>query len=895
MRPLNLTMSAFGPYAGRTTVDFSVLGTSGLYLITGDTGAGKTTIFDAITYALYGEASGESRESSMLRSKYAAPETPTFVELTFLNGGKTYTVRRNPEYTRPKTRGTGTTVQKADAELTMPDGRIITKARDVTAAMTDIVGVDREQFARIAMIAQGEFRKLLLAQTDERKAIFRQIFHTGQYQALQNRLKEEAAALDRQCGELEAGLRQAAGSIRCDAPETLPDALDTDALLAALDTLLHADEAALTQAQAEHAETETQREQVLSDLGKAEALEAARGKLAEAESAWTEAQAEMKAAQAALDTATASQPEIQSRRQGITRLEDALRRYEQLDTLRAQAEAERKRLAQKRSDLDAARARTDAAAKALETARGKLSGQPKLAVAAAQAGHAQDAAAQRCTQLAALETQRQQCAELETALTAAQAEYQKAAEAAQAALAHYGAQNRAYLDAQAGILARTLVPGQPCPVCGATEHPCPAAAPEQVPDAAALKRALSDSDRAQKTAAERSAQAAGLRGPLDPDTLAETLPALRAAAARDAEALAAQHTAQQQALSALQALEAGLPAQEEALRRQQADIQERAQELSARAARCAELDAETERRAQELPHENRAAAQRALVETRTQCEALQQALDTARERSSAAQSVLAALTGKRDALRAQIQAAPPADIAALRTRRDALTVRAEQLQRQISTCDARLEQNRAARTAIDTRRQQHAAVRARWQWVHALAATANGAVPGKEKIMLETYIQTAYFDRILGRANTRLLIMSGGQYELRRCARAGDNRSQTGLELEVIDHYNGTARSVKTLSGGETFAASLSLALGLSDEVQATAGGVQLEAMFVDEGFGSLDSEALQQALAALVGVSGGSRIVGIISHVAELKDRIDRQIIVTKDRSGGSRVQVQA
>ena len=515
MRPLNLTMSAFGPYAGRTTVDFSVLGTSGLYLITGDTGAGKTTIFDAITYALYGEASGESRESSMLRSKYAAPETPTFVELTFLNGGKTYTVRRNPEYTRPKTRGTGTTVQKADAELTMPDGRIITKARDVTAAMTDIVGVDREQFARIAMIAQGEFRKLLLAQTDERKAIFRQIFHTGQYQALQNRLKEEAAALDRQCGELEAGLRQAAGSIRCDAPETLPDALDTDALLAALDTLLHADEAALTQAQAEHAQTETQREQVLSDLGKAEALEAARGKLAEAESAWTEAQAEMKAAQAALDTATASQPEIQSRRQGITRLEDALRRYEQLDTLRAQAEAERKRLAQKRSDLDAARARTDAAAKALETARGKLSGQPKLAVAAAQAGHAQDAAAQRCTQLAALETQRQQCAELETALTAAQAEYQKAAEAAQAALAHYGAQNRAYLDAQAGILARTLVPGQPCPVCGATEHPCPAAAPEQVPDAAALKRALSDSDRAQKTAAERSAQAAGLRGQLD--------------------------------------------------------------------------------------------------------------------------------------------------------------------------------------------------------------------------------------------------------------------------------------------------------------------------------------------------------------------------------------------
>ena len=913
MRPMKLTMSAFGPYAGQTTVDFSALGTTGLYLITGDTGAGKTTIFDAITYALYGEASGESRESSMLRSKYAAAETPTFVELTFTNGGKTYTVRRNPEYTRPKTRGTGTTVQKADAELTMPDGRVITKARDVTAAVTDIVGVDREQFARIAMIAQGEFRKLLLAQTDERKAIFRQIFHTERYQALQNRLKEEAAALDRQCGELEAGLRQAAGSIRCDAPETLPDALDTDALLAALDALLRADEAALTQAQAERAQTETRREQVLADLGRAETLEAARRELRETEAAWTQAQAEAKTAQAALDAATASQPEIQSRRQGITRLEDALRRYEQLDTLRAQAGTERKRLAQKRSDYDTARARTDAAAQALDTARAKLAEQPKLAVAAAQAKHAQDTAAQRCTQLAALEAQQKQCTELGTALDAAQAAYLKADADAQAALAHYGAQNRAYLDAQAGILARTLVPGQPCPVCGATEHPCPATAPEQTPDAAALKRALADSDRAQHTAAERSAQAAGLRGqleavrealktacaaltpPLDPDTLADTLPALQTAAARDTEALAAEHTAQQQALTALQALEAGLPAQEAALRRQQADMQDRAQEISALAARCAELDAETERRAQELPHENRAAAQRALDETRTQCEALQQALDTARARSSAAQSALAGLTGRRDALRAQLQAAPPADIAALRAQRDGLTAHAEALQQQINTCAARLEQNRTSRAAIDTQRQQHADVRARWQWVHALAATANGAVPGKEKIMLETYIQTAYFDRILGRANTRLLIMSGGQYELRRCARAGDNRSQTGLELEVIDHYNGTARSVKTLSGGETFAASLSLALGLSDEVQATAGGVQLEAMFVDEGFGSLDSEALQQALAALVGVSGGNRIVGIISHVAELKDRIDRQIIVTKDRSGGSRVQVQA
>ncbi len=160
--------------------------------------------------------------------------------------------------------------------------------------------------------------------------------------------------------------------------------------------------------------------------------------------------------------------------------------------------------------------------------------------------------------------------------------------------------------------------------------------------------------------------------------------------------------------------------------------------------------------------------------------------------------------------------------------------------------------------------------------------------------MLETYIQMTYFDRIIVRANTRFMVMSGGQYELKRRAEADNNRRQSGLELDVIDHYNGTRRSVKTLSGGESFLASLSLALGLSDEIQSSAGGIRLDTMFVDEGFGSLDEESLRQALRALSALSEGNRLVGIISHVAELKERIDRQIVVTKDRDGGSRAQIR-
>ena len=388
---------------------------------------------------------------------------------------------------------------------------------------------------------------------------------------------------------------------------------------------------------------------------------------------------------------------------------------------------------------------------------------------------------------------------------------------------------------------------------------------------------------------------AALTPPLDPETLAQTLPALQEKAAQDARGCAGRLAEQRTQLDKLQALADGLSEQEAELQQQRDSIRAGETDCAARAARCDELDAAAANRAAELPHADSGAAKAALAQAQTQHEALRQALDTAQKQHAAAQAKCAQLRGKIATLHTQTDAAPAADITALQAQCDALSARIDVLQLQMNALDARLQQNRTARAKLDTQRQEYDAAHERWQWVHALAATANGAIPGQEKITLEAFLQAAYFDRILGRANTRLLIMSGGQYELRRCERAGDNRSQTGLELEVVDHYNGTARSVKTLSGGETFAASLSLALGLSDEVQSSAGGVQLEAMFVDEGFGSLDSEALQQALTALVGVSGGCRIVGIISHVAELKERIDRQIIVTKDRSGGSRVQVQA
>ena len=216
MRPLKLTMAGFGPYAGTQELDFESLGKSGLYLITGDTGAGKTTIFDAITFALFGEASGDSREPGMLRSKYAKPEDPTYVELTFAYDGKEYSVKRSPEYERAKTRGTGFTKQAADAQLTYPDGRVVTKLKDVDKAVRDIIGLTREQFSQVAMISQGEFRKLLQADTKERQKIFRDIFGTTLYVTLQNQLKEKAGEVRTQYEQAALSIKQYIGGIVCD-------------------------------------------------------------------------------------------------------------------------------------------------------------------------------------------------------------------------------------------------------------------------------------------------------------------------------------------------------------------------------------------------------------------------------------------------------------------------------------------------------------------------------------------------------------------------------------------------------------------------------------------------------------------------------------------------------
>lgn len=933
MRPLRLTLSAFGPYAAQTTLDLEKLGKGGLYLITGDTGAGKTTIFDAITYALYDHSSSGIREGSMLRCKYADDKTPTFVELEFEVHGVRYMVRRNPEYQRPKARGEGMTTEKADATLTYPDDRPpVTKAKDVTAAVQEIIGLDYNQFSQIVLIAQGQFTKLLNASTEERSRIFRKLFRTQRYAQLQERLQAEAAALNQQRTAQNAKLDSLLGGLQF-SPED-PDAEALRALcaqtvpetaLALLDALTARQAAALEEAGTALQTTEAQLDTVQRQLGAAAQAQRLAQQL-------TARQAELAAARPALDAARAEADrhagdaaQLDALTAQVTQAQSALAAYDALDALcRQQTEArDAARLAaaqahKRRTQLDS----LNAALAAAETELSALA-DADTRLLALQTRSAQ--LAQRGEALTKLEQRLAECQHQAKRAHKAQESYRAAAAAQDEARARQNTLERAFLDAQAGLLAESLTEGAPCPVCGSTHHPARALLPHTAPTQAqveAARQAAAAADRQAQTAsaAAQSALAAANEAKISLRRDAETLLPERFTAPEGtvpltfalmtnvlAEESAALQTAQADCATQCRQAEADcrrkaqLEADRQNKTRQRPALEQAAAEAdrsaAAQNASADALEGQIAERRATLPYPRRADAQAALDKLEADRSALRTGMDTAQRKLKQAEQTVAAAEAAVDALTAQQTAAqkelPARSAEELTAQQTELTAARETLRSREKQLSAQLLPNRKTAAQYRAAAEARQTLESRWQWVSALAATAGGTLTSKQKIKLEAYIQMNYLDRILRYANTRLMQMTAGQYELERIG-AENQRSQSGLDLGVIDHYNGTRRSVKTLSGGESFKASLALALGLSDEVQSSAGGIRLDTLFLDEGFGSLDEESLELAIRVLSGLTEGDRLVGIISHVGALKDRIDRQVVVHKARTGGSTVELR-
>ncbi|MDR1766031.1 MAG: SMC family ATPase, partial [Lachnospiraceae bacterium] len=513
--------------------------------------------------------------------------------------------------------------------------------------------------------------------------------------------------------------------------------------------------------------------------------------------------------------------------------------------------------------------------------------------------------------VAGLVTLQKELGSAQAAYTSAQEAYLKARELADRANADYDRLNRAFLDAQAGILASALVDGAPCPVCGSKTHPNPAVCLSRVPTEKDVEAAKKEAARRAKESEDASKASAGAHSKAEskgesankaavelfgavPDDISSAVAIEAKRLQAESEVLNAQIRTQKAGSDRKREIEKGLPPLADKIENLKAEAAEKEKAAITLDAEIKGLMDSKTKLEESLAFRNKAEAEGNIKRLGDRKAALQTAIQTATEALDALRKRRSDLQSKIETLTKQLAGAQAIDVDSLKSAKEGLSLQKKTHSDAMIAISSRLDTNAGIQKKIAQRQRVITNLEGRLTWVKALADTANGQLAGKDKIMLETYVQISYFEQIIRRANLRLMVMSGGQYELKRAENAEDRKTQSGLDLNVIDHYNASERSVKTLSGGESFMASLSLALGLSDEIQSSSGGIRLDAMFVDEGFGSLDEETLSQALKVLNALAESNLLVGIISHVTQLKERIDRQVVVKKEKSGGSRVKIE-
>ena len=875
MKPIQLVLSAFGPYVERTVIDFSALGEEGLFLIAGDTGAGKTTIFDAISFALYGEASGgkEKRKSKSFHSDYVSDQTETYVELTFRHRGETWWIRRNLEYQRPaKKKKDGmetTTRQAADAQMRNEDtGEEILRMDDVNRRVRELLGLTQDQFTQTVMIAQGDFLKILTASSDDRKKLFRDLFHTNLYVDLQSRLQEKNRACADEQKALEQVILSAEGKIDPEAEFAEREILlsycgqiqHTDALCALLARLIEQEKAAQEQARAQKKEAADQIGALIAAVTEGERV--------------NRDFADWESKKARLAALTAGQGEIDAQRAALA----AARRAQQLET----DEALMRRTLR---DMDAQRAALSEAQAALEQAEKALpEAETRMKEAESRGGeiHALLAQAKQMEDCLPVlgEVER-----LKAALDTQKRELQRLTEDSSRAQAAYTAAQNSYYLSQAGLLARELKAGQPCPVCGSTAHPCPAQITPETVTRQALEQAAKRRETAEKAQSDAATRLAANRAALDERE--DRLRALKIGADETRQRLAARIDAAHQAAADRQReIDAARSAY------QTLDKRKTAAQSAVDAAQKQLAALEKDLRVQTEAFEQKRAAHgfedEASYRLAKRTDADIERLDREIRNYDEQKRTLAAQTHE---LEDKLSGRQRTDLTALQNRRAAALDRQAKAENAEKAMVRKLTLHESAEREI---RQANAAIqkkRGKWQIIQELYTCCAGIAAGnpRAKLTFEAYVQQYYFPFVVAAANKRLTRLTDGMFTLRVMREAANRVSQSGLDLEVLDRSTGQARDVSTLSGGESFLASLALALGLSDAVQSQSGQIRMDAMFIDEGFGSLDENALRSSIDVLLELADGKRLIGIISHVQELEERIDKQIVVTKTPNGST------
>ncbi|MDO5580667.1 MAG: SMC family ATPase [Planctomycetia bacterium] len=932
MRPLKLTISAFESYIEETTVDFEQLGENGLFLITGDSGSGKTTLFDAMIFALYGDdTSKESvRKGSELRSKYASENTKTFVEFTFISNGKKYQIKRNPDYEYVKTFKNGkqaATHQPADAELILlPDHlTLASNVKDTTKKITKILGIDRDQFSQIAMLPQGKFVKFLSSETKDRIKFLRKIFNTDPYVELQRKLTEENSVLKEQCRIIEEEILNLVDKLRIlpdfPIPSELQD-LPKDAILTdpQLEQILSVAKEYLDNQNTKLAALKTED----SVFGKKiNELNQEIGRQDKIHNLWEAKRAAEKileirkplldSSRIQLEEIRAEEPEKKQWDSELITLKNQLKKYDE-------KEAHKKDFEKKTREKGTQSAAHDSQAQECVKLKADLSDSEKELENLDQA----DVELEKVETTAAnLEKEKKQLDKISEKI----AEYNRQTEIAAKKQQEYEEirkqydlkgddfhrKESAFLDAQAGLLADRLrdKPDHPCPVCGSVHHPQLAEKPVNIPDRKEIdsaKKELSkiqkENENASRIAGEEKTKADELRKQIE-----ETLSGLIGSSSFEEKdslllkkreqwesesntnknllAEAKEKVNRKNKLKDLILKTKTLIKKKEAAVEQLKSVLERLENdiVSARSA--------VDTLSKDLPFEDKKEAEDQHAKLVKKIKDWEAERDKRKNEYDDLQKEIDKAETAKKSMEDQLAGAEDCDPEQQKIELKKLEEEKSKNQQEIVNISSRIDINKQNADEIRQKRADLAVKKKKSIMIGSLANTANGSISGKERIDLETLILQTYFDQIIVRANRRFQEMTNDQYEFTRKETAADKRSQSGLDLCVFDYFNGSTRPAMTLSGGEQFIAALALALGLADEVQTNAGGIQLDSMFIDEGFGSLSEDFRDQAIHTLSDQTAKHRLVGIISHVSELKDSIPLQILVSKNKNNGSTIKL--
>ncbi len=927
MKPLKLTMSAFGSYAGKNVLDFTGQ-QQGIFLITGDTGAGKTTIFDAITYALYNQTSGGERNGNMMRSQYAQPETETYVELEFLYRGQTYRVRRNPDYKITKTLKNGKIREQKvphSVELTLPDGTVFPEKKNATdAKIIEILGLTADQFSQIVMIAQGDFLKLLYTKSDERKMIFSKLFRTDIYWKIQENLRRKSMEMDERIQENDRAFEQEKSRIM---PLPESEELPLDEIVERLRERLKdaLKEQNLRRANVEELNKKITKYEEINKLFVSLEKIRQNGKELEARQAESkERRQQIENARKADKVLVAEQQnlrqqqEVEQSAQAIAKMTETLANdqemFELLKTQLQEVEAKQKREAADIQKKMLALEQSFPSYEALQNARSEEQQAKKvwedLGKTSEESFHKKEAG------IAALKEQQKR---QEQIVEQTKKNWEQTSLGASESAKHYEHMYEAFLKEQAGILAENLSAGCPCPVCGSTVHPDPAklsdhAVTELEVEQAKKTRAVAEEKRdmayaafeAEKTKKQKLAQAVEKE---EADfVLAQTI-AKQQRKEAEQNYVSLQKTAEQireklvypslaEAKKQYAAMQKALEAAEQEIAKKRQKVSELAEAMNTlKGQKLAEeenqktakkLAVKTEKEYAKLleksgfvseetyhlailPERSRSKLEREEKEYESQC--LRQQSEQKLLEKQVSGKTYTDTTELNEQLKAEKQALKEAEKTYME-----LHTAYENDRSVLQNCAVYLEKGKKLESED--------------QVIKSLSKTANGRLSGSAKIDFETYIQRQYFKQIIHEANKRLLTMSNHQFILKLKEEANTGRkTNEGLDLSVYSLVTDSERDVKTLSGGESFLAALAMALGLSDIVERSAGAIHPDMMFIDEGFGSLDAQSRQQAIEVLGEIAGDSRMVGIISHVTELKEQIDRKLVVSRTDKGSRAV----